>query len=64
MHVNFMHELSYYLSKEILGTKAGDWAAWLSSVGVFFSYLAYCKKHPDVFDKIKKTFKFLGYQKI
>ena len=49
-----------YLQKEVLGTKVYEWGIFLANLGVFAAYIAYCKKHPDVFDKISKK---LGLEK-
>ena len=55
-----MQELAYYLNQDILGTKVYEWAIFLSSAAVFVSYIAYYKKHPEMFDRLEKK---LGLEK-
>jgi len=49
-----------YLQKQFLGNKIGEWAVFLGYSGFFLAYVYYCKKHPDIFDKLNKK---LGLEK-
>ena len=55
-----MADLMNYLNTKILGSEVWKIAVFTAYSAGFLFYCYYCKKHPDVFDKLNKK---LGLEK-